>query len=76
MYVDNKSIFHHSLFKKEIITLEDVVIVKQSSNNSHFRPMELFLLMLVIDALPLQWQNSLALHGQKSDKPFVLKDHI
>ena len=32
--------------------------------------------MQVIDALPLQWRNSLALHGQKGDKTFVLKDHI
>ena len=68
--------------KKGIITLEDLVnesndlIVKQSSNNSHFTPTEVFLLMQVIDALPLQWRNSLALRGQKSDKTFVLKDHI
>ena len=32
--------------------------------------------MQVIDALPLQWRNYLALHGQKSDKTFLLKDHI
>ena len=32
--------------------------------------------MQVIDALPLQWRNSLALHGQKSDKTFILIDHI
>ena len=31
--------------------------------------------MQVIDALPLQWRNSLALYEQKSDKTFVLKDH-
>ena len=80
--VDNKSVFHRSLFKKGIITLEDLVneskdlIVKQSSNNSHFTPTEVFLLMQVIDALPLQWRNSLALHGQKSDKTFILIDHI
>ena len=46
-----KSIFHRSLFKKGIITLEDLVsesnhlIVKQSSNNSHLTPTEVFLLM-------------------------------
>ena len=45
------------------------VIVKQSSNNSHFTP-------VTVDALPLQWRTSLALHGQKGDKTFVLKDHI
>ena len=55
--VDNKSVFHCSLFKKGIITLEDLVnkrkdfIVKQSSNNSHFTPTEVFLFMQVIDAL-------------------------
>jgi len=32
--------------------------------------------MQVIDALPVQWQNSLALCGQKIYKTFVLKDHI
>ena len=80
--VDNKSIFHRSLFQKGIITLEDLIsesndlINKQLPNNSHFTPMEVFLLMQVIDALPLQWRNSLSLCGQKSDKTFVLKDHI
>ena len=55
--VDNKSVFHRSLFKKGIITLEDLVnenndlIVKQSSNKSHFTSTEVFLLMQVIDAL-------------------------
>ena len=29
-----------------------------------------FLLLEVIDALPLKWRNSLALHGQKGDKTF------
>ena len=52
------------------------LIVKQSSNSSHFTPTEVFLLMQVIVALPLQWRNSFALHEQKSDKAFVLKDHI
>ena len=81
--VDNKSVFHRSLFEKGIITLEDLVsesndliVNKQSSNNSHFAPTEVFLFMQVIDALPLQWRNSLTLHGQKGDKTFVLKDHI
>ena len=80
--VDNKSSFHRSLFKKRIITLEDLLsesndlIVKQSSSNSHFTPTEVFLLMQVIDALPLQWWKSLALCGQKSYETFVLKDHI
>lgn len=77
--VDNKSAFYPSLFKKGIIMLEDLVnesndlIVKQSSNNLHFTPMEVFLLMQVIDALPLQWWNSLALHGQKVIKHFSWK---
>ena len=60
--VDNKSIFYRSLFQKGIFTLEDLVsdlIVKQPPNNSLFTPMEVFLLMQVIDALPLQWCNSL-----------------
>ena len=80
--VDNKSIFYRSLFQKGIITLEDLVsesndiIVKHPPNNSLFTPREVFLLVQVIDALPLQWWNSLALCGQTSDKTFVLKDHI
>ena len=49
--VDSKSIFHRALFKKGIITLEDLVsdnndfIVKQSLNNPLFTPMEVFLLV-------------------------------
>ena len=80
--VDSKSIFHCALFKKGIITLEDLVsdnndlIVKQSLNGSLFTPTEVFLLMQVIYALPVQWRNSLALCGHKRDTTFVLNDHI
>ena len=80
--VDSKSIFHRALFKKGIITLEDLVsenndlIVKQSPNSSLLTPTEVFLLMQVIDALPVQWRNSLALRGHKRDKTFDVKDHI
>ena len=79
--VDSKSIFHHALFKKGIITLEDLVsdnndlIVKQSLNSSLFKPTEVFLLVQVVDALLVQWRNSLALCGHKRDKTFVLNDH-
>ena len=76
--VDSKLIFHHALFKEGIITLEDLVsnnndlIVKQSLNSSLFTPTEVFLLVQVIDALPVQWWNSLALCGHERDKTFVL----
>ena len=32
--------------------------------------------MQVIDALPIQWRNSLTSCGDKCNKSFVLKDHI
>ena len=32
--------------------------------------------MLVFNALPVQWWNSVALCGHKRDKTLVLKDHI
>ena len=37
--------------------------------------MKVFLLMQVIDALLVQWWNSLALCGHKREKTIVLKDH-
>ena len=49
--VDRKSIFHRALFKKGLITLEDLVsdnndfIVKQPPNSSLFTPTEVFLLV-------------------------------
>ena len=80
--VDSKPIFHRALFKKGTITLEDLVsdnndlIVKQSLNSSLFTSTEVFLLVQVIDALPVQWRNSLVLCGHKRDKTFVINDHI
>ena len=68
---------HRALFKKGIITLEDLVsdnndlIVKQSPNSSLLTPTKVFLLMQVIDALHVQWWNSLMLCGHKRDKTFV-----
>ena len=40
--------------------------------------MEVFQLMQILDALPMQWRNSLLSCGPKSEKkkPFVLSDHI
>ena len=32
--------------------------------------------MQVIDALPIQWRNSLTSCGDKCNKTFALKDHI
>ncbi len=44
--------------------------------SSFFTPVEVFLLMQVIDALPIQWRNSLTACGHKCNKVFVLYDHI
>ena len=74
--------FHYSLFKKGIFTLEDLVndknevIVKQNLSESNFTPMEVFHLMQIYDALPTHWRNSLVFCGPKSEKAFVLNDHI
>ena len=38
--------------------------------------MEIFLLMQIIDALPMQWRNSLTSCGHKSGKAFVLANYI
>ena len=38
--------------------------------------MEVFQLMQILDALPMQWQNSLLSCAPKSGKAFVLSDHI
>ena len=80
--IDGASIFHCSLFKKGIITLEDLVsdkndvIVKLNLNESNFTPMEVFYLMQILHALPMVCQNSLLSCGPKSGKAFVLSDHI
>ena len=68
--------------KKGIVTLEDLVndknevIVKQNLSESNFTPMEVFHLMQIYDALPTHWRNSLIFFGPKSEKAFVLNDHI
>ena len=80
--VDNKTIFYHTLFGKGIITLEDLVsdnnelIIKQNPFSSTFTLLEMFLLMHIIDALPMQWRNSLTSCGHKSGKAFVLENYI
>ena len=79
--VDVKSIFYHTLFEKGIITLEDLInnnndLIIKNPHGSNFTPVEVFSLMQVIDALPIQWRNSLTSWGHKCSKPFVLKDHI
>ena len=82
IFIDGKSVFHYSLFKKGIVTLEDLVndknevIVKQNLSESNFTPMEVFHLMQIYDALPRHWRNSLIFCGPKSEKAFVLNDHI
>ena len=49
--IDGKSVFRYSLFKKEIVTLEDLVndknevIFKQNLNEANFTPVEVFHLM-------------------------------
>ena len=56
---------------EDLVTESNNLIVKQSSNNSHFTPTEVFLLIKVTDAVPLKSRNSVALHWQKkSDKTF------
>jgi len=80
--IHGKFVFHYSLFKKGIVTLEDPVndknevIVKQNLNEPNFTPMEVFHLMQIYDALPTHWRNSLISCGPKSEKAFVLNDHI
>ena len=73
--------FSHTLFEKGIITLEDLIdnnndLIIKNPCSSNFTPVEVFFLMQVIDALPIQWRNSLTSCGDKCNKTFVLKDHI
>lgn len=80
--IDGKSIFHHALFEKGIITLEDLIsdhndfIVKGNPYRLGFTPMEVFYLRQILDALPVQWQNSLRSCGNKGGNAFVLNDFI
>ena len=81
--VDSKSIFHRALFKKGIITLEDLVsdnndlIVKQSLNSSLFHLRRCFywckLSMRYLCNGEILWRS---LCGLKRDKTFDLNDHI
>ena len=74
--------FYHTLFGKGIITLEDIVsdnnelIIKQKPFSSTFILLQIFLLMQIIDALPMQWRNSLTSCGRESGKAFVLENYI
>ena len=74
-------LIYHTLFEKGIIMLEDLInnnndLIIKNPRGSNFTLVEVFSLMQVIDALPIQWRNSLTSCGHKCSKTFVLKDHI
>ena len=81
--VNKKSTFHFALFNTGIVTLDDLLtnrndlIVKQNLNESGLTPLEIFYLMRIIDALPVQWHALLMRSRQKNaGKEFILKDHV
>ena len=80
--VDGRSIYHSSLYKKSIVSLEDLVvdknnlIVRKSLMHSGLSPLEIFYLMRIIDALPPQYRNSLTNNTHNSRNAFVLTDHF
>ena len=62
--IQGKSAFCEALFKKGIITLEDlttdgndVITGLQIMASASFTPKEKFQLMAIIDAIPTQWRN-------------------
>ena len=64
--IQGKSVFCEALFKKGIITLEDlttdgndVITGIQIMASASFTPKEKFQLMTIIDAIPTQWRNHL-----------------
>ena len=59
------------------MTNRNDLIVKQNLNESGLTPLEIFYLMRIIDALPVQWRALLTRSGQKNaGKKFILKDHV
>ena len=81
--VNGKSTFHFALFNEGIVTLDDLLtnrndlIVKQNLNESVLTPLEIFYLMRIIDALPVQWRALLTRSRQKNaGKDFILKDRV
>ena len=64
--IQGKSVFCEALFKKGIITLEDltteengVITAFQIMACTSFTPGEKFQLMAIIDAIPMQWRHHL-----------------
>ena len=49
---------------------------KGKPNRLGFTPMEVFYLRQILDALPVQWRNSLTSCGNKGGNVFVLNDFI
>ena len=64
--IQGKSVFCEALFKKGIITLEDITTEEngvitgfQIMASTSFTPKEKFQLMAIIDAIPTQWRHHL-----------------
>ena len=64
--IEGKSVFCEALFKKGIITLEDlttegngIITGFQIIASASFTPKEKFHLMAIIDAIPTQWRHHL-----------------
>ena len=80
--INGKSVFNIKLTSKGLIRIGDLVIegnqfiIRYNLRQWDFSPKDIFDLMVVIDAIPVPWRQSLKMNGYVNKRPFVLHDQI
>ena len=82
--IDGKSVYLRNLAEKGILRMRDLIsnnnelIVKSSYKlrELNFSPLDTFKLISVIDALPVEWRESLNTLAFTADEPFTLHNEI
>ena len=60
----------------DLISNKNEVIIKSALRVLHLSPLDAFMLVFLIDALPTQWRESLKTCISTGDTPFNLRDEI
>ena len=82
--IDSKSVYFRNLAKKGILRMGDLIsnnnelIVKSSYKlrELNISPLDTFKLISVIDALPVEWRESINSLAFTADKPFKLHNEL
>ena len=80
--IGDKSVYFRNFAEKGILRVGDLIsnkhelIIKSALRVLHLSPLDAFMLVFLIDALPTQWRESLKTCISTGDTPFNLRDEI